>query len=313
MGLTYSDLNYIYYNMVKFIIKPFYFIHNTFYDNLVWLKGTFLWRIMHPIWSHTRAWAYDKSFADELEQKRNNARIFFEQNAERIKRITEFFNDEESKKTFNKMINFRQTGKKSDYISHGRKTQYFINDFFTYGKNEVFIDCGAFDGDIVEKFLKLPNMEYEQIIVFEPNVRNFKLIEKKFNSQKITLINAGVYSKDCELYLLDYQDGSLVSETSTGAKEETIVKVKAIDNLNILKKVTFIKMDVEGAEIEALKGAKNTILRDKPRLAISIYHSDEDMLRIAEWVHATVPEYKLYCRHHSIYPFVFETVLYAQV
>jgi hypothetical protein len=112
---------------------------------------------------------------------------------------------------------------------------------------------------------------------------------------------------------LEYQDGSIISETSTGIKEETSVKVKAIDNLANLKKTTFIKMDIEGAEIEALKGAKNTILKDKPRLAISIYHSDEDMLRIAEWIHATVPEYKLYCRHHSLYPFVFETILYAQI
>lgn len=299
--------------MVKTLIKPFYFIHKRFYDNLVWLKGTFLWRIIHPIWSYSRAWAYSKSFSSELEQKRKNARLFFEQNTERVKRITEFFYDEESKKTFNKIVNFRQTGKKSDYISHGRQTQYFINDFFTYGKNEILIDCGAYDGDTIEKFLKLPNMEYEQIIVFEPSVENFKLIEKKFNNQKIILINAGVYSKDCELYLLEYQDGSIISETSAGTENEIRVMVKAIDNLQILKKVTFIKMDIEGAEMEALKGARNTILRDKPRLAISIYHSDEDMLRIAEWIHATVPEYKLYCRHHSIYPFAFETVLYAQV
>jgi FkbM family methyltransferase len=295
--------------MVKIFVMPFHFIHKKFYNNLVWLKGTFLWRIIHPIWSYTRAWAYNKSFSSELEQKRNNARAFFGQNAERVKQVAELFYDDESKKTFNKMINFRQTGKKSDYISHGRQTQYFINDFFTYGKNEVFIDCGAYDGDTVENFLKLPNMDYEQIIAFEPCAEKFKLIEKKLNDHRIILINAGVYSKDGELYFFE----GIVSEVSTGSKEETSVKVKAIDNLENLKKVTFIKMDIEGAEMEALKGAKNTILRDKPRLAISIYHSDDDMIRIAEWIHATVPEYKLYCRHHSLYPFVFETILYAQV
>jgi len=299
--------------MASILIRLFSFIHKKYYDNLVWLKGTFVWRIIHPIWSYSRAWAYNKKFSSELEQKRKNARLFFGQNTERIKRIAELFYDDESKKTFNKMINFRQTGKKSDYISHGRQTQYFINDFFTYGKNEILIDCGAYDGDTIDSFLKLPNMEYEQIIVFEPSIGNFKLLEKKFNDEKIVLINAGVYNKDGELYLLEARDGSMVSETPTGAKEEISVKVKSIDGLNILKKVTFIKMDIEGAEMEALKGAEHTILRDKPRLAISIYHSDEDMLRIAEWVHATVPEYKLYCRHHSLYPFAFETILYAQV
>jgi FkbM family methyltransferase len=289
------------------------------YNKLAWLKKTFLWQIIHPIWSYTRAWAYKKSYSSEMEMKRIEARAFFEQNTERVKYVSNLFYDDESKKTFNKIINFRQTGKKNDYISHGRQTQYFINDFFTYGKNEVYIDCGAYDGDTVENFLKLPNMEYEQIIIFEPNAENFKIIQKKLGSgvktteQQKILINAGVYSKDCELYLIDYQDGSIVSETPTGTKGEIIVKVKAIDNLENLKRTTFIKMDIEGAEMEALKGAKKTILRDRPRLAISIYHSDEDMLRIAEWIHALVPEYKLYCRHHSIYPFAFETILYAQV
>ncbi|MCL1967746.1 MAG: FkbM family methyltransferase [Fibromonadales bacterium] len=294
--------------MAEILIRPFDFIHKKFYNNLVWLKGTFIWRIIHPIWSHSRAWAYNKSYSRE-------ARVFFQQNAERVKRITDFFYDEESRNTFDRMINFRQTSKKNYHISHGCQTQYFINDFFAYGKNEVFIDCGALDGDTVENFLRLPNMEYEQIIAFEPSAENFKIMEEKFNNKKIILINAGVYSKDCELYFLEYRDGSRVSETPIGAKEEikVKVKVKAIDNLQISKKVTFIKMDIEGAEIEALKGAKNTILRDKPRLAISIYHSDEDMLRIAEWVHATVPEYKLYCRHHSTYPSFCETILYAQV
>jgi FkbM family methyltransferase len=292
--------------MIKILLKMIEFIHKAFYNNLIWLKKTFLWRIIYPVWSYTRAWAYNKRNSKE-------SYAFFGQNAERVKRVTELFYDEESKKTFDKMIRFRQTGKKSDYISHGSQTQYFINNFFTYGKNEVFIDCGALDGDTIEEFLKLPNMKYEQIIAFEPSVENFKLMEKKFNNQKIILINAGVYSKDGELYFLEYRDGSRVSETPIGTKEEISVKVKAIDNLKNLKKVTFIKMDIEGTEIEALKGAKNIISRDKPRLAISIYHSNEDMLRIAEWIHASVPEYKLYCRHHSIYPSFCETILYAQV
>jgi hypothetical protein len=78
-------------------------------------------------------------------------------------------------------------------------------------------------------------------------------------------------------------------------------------------------MDIEGAEFNALIGAKETILRDKPKLAICIYHSNEDMLRIAEWIHVLVPEYKLYVRHHGAKNYVHpvmgpaETVLYATI
>lgn len=70
-----------------------------------------------------------------------------------------------------------------------------------------------------------------------------------------------------------------------------------------------IKMDVEGAELESLKGAKNTILKYKPQLAICIYHSDEDMLSIAEYIHNLVPEYKMYVRHHTCN--TGDTVLYG--
>ena len=74
-------------------------------------------------------------------------------------------------------------------------------------------------------------------------------------------------------------------------------------------KITMIKMDIEGSELEALKGAKKTIQRDKPKLAICIYHKPEDMADIPLYIKELVPEYKLYIRHHS--NFATETVLYA--
>ena len=62
---------------------------------------------------------------------------------------------------------------------------------------------------------------------------------------------------------------------------------------------TWIKMDIEGAELNALRGAKGIIRRNHPKLTICIYHSDEDMIRIAEYIHELVPEYKLYVRNHT--------------
>lgn len=74
-------------------------------------------------------------------------------------------------------------------------------------------------------------------------------------------------------------------------------------------KVTMIKMDVEGSELESLKGARNTIMRDKPKLAICIYHKPEDMWEIPLYIKELVPEYRFYVRHHS--SGIGETVLYA--
>jgi hypothetical protein len=71
-------------------------------------------------------------------------------------------------------------------------------------------------------------------------------------------------------------------------------------------------MDIEGAEMKALQGARNTIAAYKPKLAICIYHSNEDMLQIPEWIHDNFPEYRLFVRQHQKYA-INETVLYAVI
>lgn len=87
------------------------------------------------------------------------------------------------------------------------------------------------------------------------------------------------------------------------------MQVDAIDNIPECADATFIKMDIEGAEQNALAGAEKTIRRNRPKLAICIYHSDEDMLDIPERVLALNMGYKLYVRHH--FGTICETVLYA--
>jgi FkbM family methyltransferase len=243
------------------------------------------------------------------------AKKFFSQNKKRVEQVASWLCDEESKETYIRIIKFCQTRKERDYITHGPDTQYFINDFFKYGKSEVLIDCGAFDGDTIEKFIAMPNLDYQKIIAFEANRQNFEILQSKFrNNSKIVLINEGVWSKDCELYFSGSYSIGHITESKMDLFEMGVsIKVRSIDSLQIKEKVTFIKADIEGGEIEMLKGARETILRDKPRLAISIYHSNEDMVMIAEYIHALVPEYQLYVRHHQNYPYISETVLYAQI
>ncbi len=74
-------------------------------------------------------------------------------------------------------------------------------------------------------------------------------------------------------------------------------------------RVTFIKLDVEGAELEALKGARDTIIREHPKLAICVYHKKEDIWEIPEYILSLSKEYRLYIRHYHWNPS--ETVLYA--
>lgn len=87
------------------------------------------------------------------------------------------------------------------------------------------------------------------------------------------------------------------------------VEVTSLDTELEGKEVTFIKMDIEGAELEALIGAESLIKKNRPKLAISIYHKMEDIIEIPQIILEYYPDYRLYLRHYSI--ITTETILYA--
>ena len=265
------------------------------------LKNNIFWRSVKPYY-HYHVAVRDFSLSE------GDAVSFFRQNAERVNAVTSALADEKSKKIYLGMVKFRQTRHRRDFPFHTiTEEQYFIKEL-KLGKDEVFIDCGAFIGDSIDQFLRHCKGEYRQIVAFEPDSMNFEKLKAKYgDNSKITLINAGAYDKD--MVVSFSAEGHDFSKIIDGRQDgaATSIPVRAIDSLNP-EKVSFIKMDIEGAELNALKGAEKTILRDKPKLAVCIYHSNDDMIRIAEYICNLIPEYKLYVRH---YGFVNETVLYA--
>ena len=264
------------------------------------LKDNFLWRSIKPYY-HLYVGLRDFSFVGD------DAVSFYLRNAERVNAVANALADEKSKRIYLGLIKFRQTRSNRDFPFHAiGEEQYFFKEL-KLGENEVFIDCGAFIGDTIDPFLRRCR-KYRQIIAFEPDPVNFEKLKNKYgNNSKITLINAGVHDKDGEISFSG--EGWWNSKIADGVQggAATSIPVRAIDSVNP-ENVSFIKMDIEGAELKALKGAEKTILRDKPKLAICIYHGDEDMIGIAEYIHRLVPEYKLYVRHYGL---VTETVLYA--
>lgn len=185
---------------------------------------------------------------------------------------------------------------------------YMDNSIVKPQKEEIFIDGGCFDADTSLQFIDWAGGKVKKIYAFEPDPINYKMCEESFNEKckvEWQLEPAGLWS---EKTVLSFKDSG--SASSAFNAEGTIkVPTASIDEVVGDDKVTFIKMDVEGAELEALKGAANTIKKNKPRLAICVYHKPEDIVDIPKYIKELVPEYKLYLRHY--YPFVYDTVLYA--
>jgi FkbM family methyltransferase len=274
------------------------------------------YKIIHPYWRFIRVKILSrKQLVHKLKTSFSigcgkPAVEFFSQNKDRVKKIANLLSDDESKKTYLKIIKYRQTLNFLDYPKYNRNG-YFFNSFFAYSNNEVLIDCGAFTGDTIQEFLAM-EIQYQKIIAFEPGFENFQILKNNYGENpKIMLVNAGTYSKNSTLYFSGTGDFGIISETSKKVDGEISVNVRSIDSLHLQEKVTFIKMDIEGSELNALVGAKETILRDKPKLAISIYHSNEDMVSIAEYIYKIAPEYKFYVRHNQTFPHAADTVLYA--
>ncbi len=183
--------------------------------------------------------------------------------------------------------------------------QYF-DELVPLSAGEFFVDVGCFDCGTTVDFIKHCT-NYGRIIAFEPNPILHKQCVAFIKEQGITkteIYNMGLWNKKESLTFSPKGAGGHISQDG-----EIIVEVNALDELLTDEKVTFIKMDVEGAELKALQGMRDIIVKNKPKLAICVYHKPEDIIEIPSYIHGLVSEYKLYMRHYSMS--VSETVLYA--
>ena len=183
--------------------------------------------------------------------------------------------------------------------------QYF--DVFEPVDDEIIIDAGCYDGTTAINFLNWGQGKVKKVYSFEFDPENAKKCERNLQpyQDKITLVKKGTWDKDETLHV----NPSGSSGSSVRSEGSVEVQLTAIDNVVKDERVTFIKMDVEGAELKSLIGARNTITKNHPRLAICMYHKLEDLYEIPEYILSLVPGYKFYLRHYdSGYG---ELVLYA--
>ena len=182
------------------------------------------------------------------------------------------------------------------------QTIYFPSDLFRLGEREVFVDCGAYDGDTVESFLKLTGRRFQWIVAFEPDPANHEKLRKSVESlapelaRRIEIRREAVGASDGPVRF-----AALGTEGSGIGEGDLEVECVTLDR--VLKDrpgPSHIKMDIEGAEIEALRGARETIARHAPVLAICSYHRQPDLWNIPNLIHSLNPDYRLFLRPHLI-------------
>lgn len=184
-------------------------------------------------------------------------------------------------------------------------------------KDDIVIDGGGCWGDTALYFANEAGNN-GKVLSFEFIPNNIRIFEKNVSlnqhlKNSIELVRNPIWSdSSTKVYFKDFGPGSRVSLEVLPDRDGEI-ETLSIDDLVTqkgLERVDFIKLDIEGAEMDALKGAIRTIRKFKPKLAVALYHSIDDFERIPQLIREMVPEYKFYFSHCTIY--TEESVLFAK-
>lgn len=174
--------------------------------------------------------------------------------------------------------------------------QYFDLDVFQCGADEVIVDVGAYTGDTVIDYIATYGLNYKRIYCYDITPETFEILQDNVRLMpNIVLCNRGAGDRTGEMYITPNTDMSANRVSDEG---EVKVPVVTIDE-DVKEPVTFIKMDIEGYEQHALLGCREHIRNERPKLAISVYHNNEDIWKIPRMIEEFSPGYLFYLRHHG--------------
>lgn len=181
-----------------------------------------------------------------------------------------------------------------EYYYAGKMKDWYSYHNIRIEKNDVVVDCGASCGAIHDS---TPNYFIEAtentIYAFEPEPRAYGFLKEEMKEyKKVKVLNVAVGEKNEKMYfhIGKYSDSCIVDQPTENSIEVDVVKIDDV----VEGRVDFIKMDIEGAELAALKGAAQTIKKYKPKLAICVYHKPDDILTIPNFIKELNPKYKIW-------------------
>jgi FkbM family methyltransferase len=219
--------------------------------------------------------------------------------ASELVEINSLWADEHSREVFRQQLAWRL---RADFSQSGPPTsgQYFPDDILTARFDERFVDCGAYDGDTLRA---LPE-GFECAWAIEPDPETVRRLRQKVDS-RVTVFETALGDR-CGTIRFDSL-GSTASHCSEDGSIE--VRLSQLDELIGDGSPTFIKLDVEGNELSALRGSKTVLRRTQPVVAVCIYHRPEDLWEIPRFLSETLPNHRMFLRVHEHDGF--ELVVYA--
>ena len=182
-----------------------------------------------------------------------------------------------------------------------RVREYFPTDVYAECANEVLVDCGAFSGDTVVHFLKLRGTRFSKILAVEPDPETYRMLLARVAGLPETIrdhVQTRRVAIDSQRGVVRFSArGDVTSSVNSAGEVE--IESDTLDGILAGERPTLIKMDVEGMEIEALRGASGVMLRHEPVFAISVYHRPDHLWRIPLFIRSVSPGYRFFLRAHA--------------
>jgi FkbM family methyltransferase len=228
-----------------------------------------------------------------------------------IRAAFRLLSDDESRRQYVAHVRFRLWADYQCLPVPSPDDQYSPSDLLTLKPDEVFVDCGAFDGDSIRRFLALADSGFSRIVAFEPDPRNFQHLKEYVSTLpsdlrlRVTVIGSAVGGETRKVHF-SASGSEHAAVTAAGDVEVNCVK---LDGVLAGQHPTFLKLDVEGAELDALRGARELIRSQQPIIAACAYHRPNDLWDIPLFLHSIHADYSFYLRSHS--SDAWETVIYA--
>lgn len=226
-------------------------------------------------------------------------RIFKE--ADQVKQAFSLWADEISRQEYIGQLIWRTSLDRSVLPVHLPQSEiYFADDLITNYMDEVFVDCGAFDGDTIQEFIKRRGDSFKKIFAIEPDPFNVKALETRitklppeFQNRVQIIPNATGSTQTVVTFNVT---GTAGSSVGSGSYQ---VESKALDDLLASTTPTFIKMDIEGAEPDTILGTRSLIAKHAPVLAICLYHAQEHLWQIPLLIQSIRDDYNLFLRRYA--------------
>lgn len=211
--------------------------------------------------------------------------------------------DEQSRQVFSATLNYKLSGNIDYLFACTTQREVDLRTLIRPTQQESYLDLGAYNGDTLKELGRLTDWQWQQAIAVEPDrrsCRKLRLLAEQLAQRglAVEVHESGIWDSCGEL---GFSDSGGRQSTFCGA-EKRLVPVTTIDAVAAGRPLSFIKMDVEGAELQALRGGMRTLKQYKPKLFVAAYHYDMDLFRLPLYLHELVPTYRIYLRKHPYVP-----------